>query len=171
MCSNLRPTPFSSLLSSLPFVLVLWGFPASCPALGINSSSTQLQGPSFLCFCRVPQSLIRVSCRSSGFLKSQLRGGAALAIYRDGASSSHRAGPAHRVRQPGVGGSHLCLPSPISCVIRVLRGSLTWPGLSLKQQGQSKKLLPVLGWGKQCGSGPPHLSLGQERSLLGGETP
>lgn len=59
--------------------------------------------------------------------------------------------------------SHLCLPSPISCVIRVLRGSLTWPGASLKQGGQSKKLLPVLGWGKETmrqWSPPPQLGAG-----------
>lgn len=159
----------SNPLSSLPFVLVPWGFPAPRPALGIHSSPTQLRGPSFLCFCRDSPSKPNqgeLQLQSSGFLKAQLRGGAAPAIYRDGESSSHRVG------QPGVGDSHLCLPSPISCVIRVLRGRLNWPGSLLLRAARAKqKALASLGWGKQCGSGPPLLSSGQGHSLMGGETP
>lgn len=113
-----------------------WGFPAPRPALGIHSSPTQLRGPSFLCFCRDSPSKPNqgeLQLQSSGFLKAQLRGGAAPAIYRDGESSSHRVG------QPGVGDSHLCLPSPISCVIRVLRGRLNWPGSLLLQAARAKQ--------------------------------
>lgn len=81
--------PLIHPLPSLPIVFVHWAFPTSCPALGITPNTAELHGPSSLCLFRASPSKPSQGERqpqSSGFLKAQLRGGAAPAIYRDGES-------------------------------------------------------------------------------------
>lgn len=83
VCPLIHPPP------SLPIVFVHWALPTSCPASGITPNTAELHGPSSLCLFRASPSTPSQGERqpqSSGFLKAQLRGGAAPAIYRDGES-------------------------------------------------------------------------------------